>query len=381
MSDIENIIIVGAGPGGLYLSALLHQAGVGHTLLEAGDTNMIRGFDVILHHQFFTIAKELGITKSELHTIEARHEFIMKRTGKNIMRIDMYDEPMNSVRRSNIIDVLLSRTDEKYIKRNVKIIDVIEHKDYVELKDMGGKIYKARYVIGSDGMNSIVRNRLFKRGTVHSVYSALYFFVNGGPHCSITSCVSGGVHNVLFPNSDGKSVLYVATKNKCDPNISPLENLKNISTDNEEVKYLLKHIDTNANSLLTLIRRTNLFKFARGRVALIGDAAHGETPLLGLGTTMAIADASTINNLLVQAFKNKTLSYYQAEKISNKYYYDRVNKVKQLHRLTTMFEYIFGFLPPRLDSIREKFFIIFAPILKMLFRYLRMRIRRSMERQ
>merc|ERR1712157_663912 len=80
------------------------------------------------------------------------------------------------------------------------------------------------------------------------------------------------------------------------------EFLDKIMDDNKLVRLLVKDAPASGITRAGLFDRKNLnLPFADGRVALLGDAAHPQSPMMGQGANMAIVDAYVVTQRIIIA--------------------------------------------------------------------------------
>ena len=197
-----------------------------------------------------------------------------------------------------------ARTARQTNRLDHRFVGVIRSDDEVELAfvDRSGreKRVTADVAVGADGIHSVVRNHVV--ATIEPRFSGLCAFrcLVPGPtpgdrssaRANTLARPSPGRHFVHYPISRGRLVNLVA--------IAPAGNWRtNTWTDDGEVSDLLREFETWDGRLRQLIvsatetkrwalyDREPLERWTKGRITLLGDAAHAMLPFLAQGAAQA----------------------------------------------------------------------------------------------
>ena len=195
----------------------------------------------------------------------------------------------------------------------------------VTLTFADGTTADADIVIGCDGVKSRTRNVLFDAQTAAPRFTGQYAYRLLVPMDRAVEALGAtlaqnghlylgyGSYIVTYPVEHGKLMNLVAQKSSSGawpsdkPWIAPVtreEMLQDFKGWSDKLLALLGRVERPEQWALFEI--AELPKFWKGRVCLMGDAAHSTTPHLGAGSGMAFEDAYVLSNLLGMYFERAT---------------------------------------------------------------------------
>ncbi len=327
-------IVIGAGIGGLTLALALHRAGIGARVFESAVAIRPVGLGInLLPHatrELSTLGLEEALTKLAVTTREA---VFFNRFGQLIHREPLgrfagYEWPQLSIHRGDLQDVLLeavtARLGAKRLLTGWKCTRVEADGDcaIAHCVDAGTgaalEPQRADVVVGCDGLHSTVRKQLHP-GEGEPVYSGVNAWrgVTRWP-----AFLSGGSFVRAGWLAHGKLVAY-PVRDRIDANGRQLVNwLAEIETprykkrdwnrpgrledfigafedwrfDWLDVPAFLRAADTVLE--FPMVDQDPLPWWSRGRVTLLGDAAHPMVPRGSNGAGQAIIDARVLAECL-----------------------------------------------------------------------------------
>jgi 2-polyprenyl-6-methoxyphenol hydroxylase-like FAD-dependent oxidoreductase len=334
MASKPRVVIVGAGIGGLTLALCLHRAGIGCRVYEASAQIRPLGVGVnILPHASQVLAG-LGLdTAIERVAVQTREAVFFNRFGQLI-----YDEPLGrfagypyaqySIHRGDLqkvlLDAVVDRIGADAVVTASRCVAIDDDADGVSVQlenpRTGAALsaQRADVVVGCDGLHSTVR-KLLHPGEGPPLYSGVNMWRGvtvSPPMLSGASMVRAGWLKT------GKMVIY-PIRNDVDASghqlvnwVAELETPRHTQRDwtrtgNIEdfigafadwqfdwldVPELISHAETILE--FPMVDQDPLPWWSRGRMTLLGDAAHPMYPRGSNGAGQAILDARTLAKAL-----------------------------------------------------------------------------------
>jgi 2-polyprenyl-6-methoxyphenol hydroxylase-like FAD-dependent oxidoreductase len=315
----ENVVIAGAGIGGLTAAIALHARGIDATVIERADLRPLGvGINLLPHAVRDLYRLGLGDELARISVAPAAIAYY-DTDGTLLFReprgIDGgYGYPQYSVHRGRLQMLLLSalrdRLGANTVHDSCELFGFDESEPLVRVHTSAGDI-DSRALVGADGIHSTVR-RLLHREPDPLLWSGLRMFrgaVDGDPFLDgrTMSIVKGanGVDLVVYPIGDGQ-INWVVMLPEAQPGPLPCDARWNHPGDRSEV---LRHLDrwrlgwldaadmvcrTEPVLEYPMVDRDVLEWWGRGRVTLLGDAAHPMYPVGANGGSQAIVDATVL---------------------------------------------------------------------------------------
>ncbi|MGH6741374.1 MAG: FAD-dependent monooxygenase, partial [Bradyrhizobium sp.] len=312
MSSKIGIAVVGGGLAGLAATQALRTFGATAQVFEAAPSLGEIGAAVNASPQAVKALQAIGVG-DKLAAVGHRSPGIYTRnmqTGEflefndRFKLAERYGAPYYSFHRADLLDALASGLDLCAIHLGHRLTGVEEKNDCVALAFDNGARVEAEYVIGADGVRSVVRQSLYGADnptyTGQMVWRALL-------NCSDvprdvlepmghTQWVGPGCHFLAYQIRRGKFV-NIVTQQDTDKWV---EEGWSIRGDPDEMRSSFPNPEPRLEKLLGIVTECSkwgLFtrpltqNWGRGRVQLIGDAAHAMLPNAGQGACQAFEDA------------------------------------------------------------------------------------------
>jgi salicylate hydroxylase len=236
---------------------------------------------------------------------------------------EAYGAPYYSFHRADLMECLASGLDRDAVHLGHRLTGLEEHDDRVILSFANGARIEAAYLIGADGVRSVVRQALYGADnptyTGQMVWRALLNAETVPPEAlepyGHTQWVGPGCHFIGYYIRGGKLVNIVTQQ---DTN-QWVEEGWSIRGDPEEMRLSFPNSEPRLAKLLSVITacsKWGLFtrpitnNWGRRRIQLIGDAAHAMIPSVGQGACQAFEDSYALSRWLeacpdpVEAFAN-----------------------------------------------------------------------------
>lgn len=348
------VIVVGGGVGGLTAALRLHQAGVECEIYEQTDQIRELGVGINLLPHAVTELAELGLLERlDRDAIRTRELFYTHRLGQEILRkpcgIDAgFALPQFSVHRGRLQAVLLRAVRERLgsgaVRTGHRLVDFTQDAAGVRARfvDRPGRAFapaRGDVLVAADGIHSAVRSILFPdEGPPRWNGMMLWRGATDWPRFASgrSMIVAGGTAAklVVYPIAEGHAEgtaltnwgICVPTGQPGDP--PPRRQDWSRPADPAELETHLHHFQLPHLDHAALIRATAAsFEFpmcdrdplpflTRGRVTLLGDAAHPMYPMGSNGAAQAILDATSLTRHLARhADPAEGLQAYQDERL------------------------------------------------------------------
>jgi salicylate hydroxylase len=320
----EPVLIVGGGIGGLTAALALARQGIPSQLVEQAAEFKEIGAGIQLGPNVFWMFEKLGLIEpiSALAVFPENLVMLDSITGEEVTRISLGDafrkkfhHPYALIHRADLHNVLLDAARKSNLIRldaSQKIVAVDETNGGVKAKTASGKDYRGAALIGADGLWSTIREIVVGDGKPkpagHITYRAVlprdeipeqYRWRN------MTFWAGEKVHFVLYPLRTGELYNLVAVfhsnryEEGWDSYGDPAELHERFAQTCAPVRALLNKIES--WRMWVLCDRPPIKEWSRGRITLLGDAAHPMLQYLAQGAAMAIEDAVCLADQAVAA--------------------------------------------------------------------------------
>lgn len=279
--------IIGGGPGGLAAAIALRRAGWAVTVFEQAPEFSERGSAVILPVNGIAALGALGLGDAiRAHRVPDGMSQTRTSRGRTLLRSKFSEATgypgMTSIARSDLVALLADALPPGSVRTGVRV-DAVHESGLVETESDTDHF---DLVVAADGVNSVVRRRLWP-GTAlrHTGITVWRWIVDASPPDFAGFVWGPGGDVGVFPMPGDRTMVYAAGR----PGIDDLSYFADWT---DPVPRLIAAADR--------IVRNEVIDFpvprslVRGRVALLGDAAHAMMPSLGQGTSIALEDAVTL---------------------------------------------------------------------------------------
>lgn len=326
-----NVLIVGGGIGGLAAMQLLQKDGHEVILIEKNSALRAEGAGIMLGINAVKILSSMGLGDETLRRGNSLQSFNMVDSrGRVIGQSDAgFMESQTgyktiAIHRAELHAALSQGLSEQNIRLNSELTGLWEHEDKVLVTYSTGETESFDLVIVADGIYSSTRKLLGLATQLrYAGYTCWRFVIDRPESVSVDRGYEywgEGKRFGVVPLGDNKLYCF-ATVNAAQGD----QQYKSMRV--AEFKELFSDFAGDIPSILQVLGddlcliHNDLYDqqsitMRKGRVALLGDAAHAATPNMGQGAGMALEDAYVLSqNLQKSASVDEALSTYEKRRL------------------------------------------------------------------
>ena len=309
-------IVVGGGIGGLSLAHELSIVGLPVVVLERAPKLATVGAGIIMNPNAMGVLEANGLAAS----VRSRSApYLARETldhrGRPLARRDyrpLYADGRLAVgallHRAHLQECLHDGLPPGVIHLDARIVALDAGPDGVRVETEGGETFTGDVLVGADGIRSSVRARFFGAGEPEYLGYRSHRFVvpnrDGLEH--FTEFLGHGRRVGLVPIGGGQLYVWTTFNSPRESRAWALESAEALPAAFDEfsdsrVRRAFGALASTDGVVCTDIEEVQRTSWARGRVALLGDAAHALTPNMGQGAGMAMEDAAVLAGELMRA--------------------------------------------------------------------------------
>lgn len=339
---MARIVIVGAGIGGLAASLALAKRGIDALVLEQAPRIEAVGAGIQLSPNATRILHWFGLEEEmSAWGVEPAGLAIRSHEGKMLVEAPLGPEaretfgyPYYHAHRADLLDGLLRRQPPGRVRLGAKVVSMEGRR--LTLAD--GETVEADIVIGADGIHSPVRRHLFGTGNArHSGSVAWRALVPAERLADLDIPRESGVWwgpdacMVRYWVSAGRLMNWIAiarTDRETPESWSRLGRVEDAAEAMAPFPPTVTRMVERTETVheWALFDREGLPAWTRGRVTLLGDAAHAMMPYHAQGAAMSLEDAWVLAGCLAEDMGEGGLARYEASRR------DRANRVQAWSR-------------------------------------------------
>jgi len=341
-------IIIGAGIGGLNCAIALEKLGIEIEVFEAVTEVKAVGAGIWMASNAMQVFGHLGFADAVIREgVELQSIGVTDRHLKPIQLMPMepikerFKYGITAIHRARLHQLLIQQLKSReQLHLGKRLLRIEDDGELVTAHFADGSTAVGDFLIGADGIHSVVREQLFPnesqykysgqtcwRGVVDyelsdSMTDATYEAWGGKVRLGVSSIGHGQTY--WF------AVKKTAENGKDNPNTLKELLLQDFSKFASPLPEILE-----ATAIENIVRNdignmSPLKKWAKGRVCLIGDAAHSMTPNMGQGGGQAVEDAYVLAKLFKKSdFKDPQPLFilFQAARIKKVSFIIRMSKM------------------------------------------------------
>lgn len=314
MAAVSNVLIVGAGPAGLSSAIALRRAGIEVEIVERSPTRDVPGAELMVGGSFLRtldtlqVAErcvEVGIGLDRTRLCAADGQVLGEVAMPRVARSDL---PLAAgITRNNLLGILLDTAEAvgSVVRHGTTIDDIKNNERQIGVVFSDGRSGSYDLVVGADGVRSTVRSLVMPgapqpRYTGQGVWRArvprtgdpmlaVFFgarskagFITVSDEFQYVFCVVNAPNPERLPEGRFPELLREVLAEYG----GVMDEVREQIRDRGQIYY---------SGLVSLILPA---PWHRGRVLLIGDAAHACTPHLAYGAGIAVEDGVVLGEVL-----------------------------------------------------------------------------------
>lgn len=322
-------IIIGAGIGGLATAIALQQRGINVHVYEQADEIREVGAGLVMAANAMQVLDWLGLAETVQQKGWPLHRaLIIRSNGIPVQTVDVdalaqqYGFGMTVINRGQLQKTLLATLPSNCVRTAKRLTDLCDDGQRVRATFADGSVVEGDFLIGADGIRSAVRRQLMDDQPLRYSRQTCWRTIIDYPLLADVQNTSfeywgleAGLRVGLVPLSANQVYTYVTAKAPAGQRDEPgqvLPTLRNLAKPlGTAVTNILERIDESRVFRADLYDLLTLPSWSRGRVTLLGDAAHATTPNLGQGACQAIEDAWAVATCLSQYEPAQAFAHYE----------------------------------------------------------------------
>jgi 2-polyprenyl-6-methoxyphenol hydroxylase-like FAD-dependent oxidoreductase len=320
-------LIVGAGIGGLAAAIALRQSAIDVEVFEQADSIQEVGAGISLWANAIEALDAIGVggairaasveyTVGGLRTADG--SVLTQVSTDELVRV--FGTPVVVLHRADLVASLLRTLPPGTLSLGSRCLSVRQDDRSVTVQMADGRTASGDLLIGADGLNSVVRAALHGQHPPAYAGCTAWRAVVPFDTTTIRASESWGGGNLFgqVPISGNRVYWYAAKRAPAGerPPAAKAELLRLFGNWHEPIGALIDAAHESAILQNDIFDRAPLRAWGKGRITLLGDAAHPMTPFLGQGGCQALEDAVVLGRRLRCASDlPAALRAYEAERI------------------------------------------------------------------
>ena len=328
---VKSVAVVGGGIGGLCAAVALRRAGAEAVVYEQAESLGEVGAGLTVWGNAVGVLRRLGLADellrrgAKIRRAEARTSGGRTLAASNPEELErLTGEPAVAVHRADLHGLLVSALPRDAVRLGARCAGFAQEEGGVTVSFEDGRTHRADLLVGADGINSVIRRRLFPEVKVrYAGYASWRGVVRAEDLAAVgttSESLGRGSRFGIVPLGGGRVYWYATANTPEGLTQEPEERkaflLRRFAGWHAPVERLVDATPAGAILLNDIEDIEPMRSWHEGRVVLLGDAAHPTTPNMGQGACMAIESAHTLARCLdAERGAEAALARYERERM------------------------------------------------------------------
>lgn len=313
---VLDVLIVGAGPTGLATAAALQRGGVTPMLVDKLAVGQNTSRAAVIHAHTLEVLEQLGVAQRLIQEGIKLTRFSVRDRDASLLRLDFAGLPSRFAHLlmipQNVTERILGESLAERgldVHRGWRLDGLVERGDVVRVSlttPEGPRTVHARYVVGADGMHSLVREaagisfpgRRYEESFVLADVDmdwplgreeVMLFFSPAG--LVVVAPLPGGSFRIVATLEGAPEHPEVADIQALLDERGPRQDRARVERVHWGSRFFVHHRVAD--------------HYRRGRFLLVGDSAHVHSPAGGQGMNTGIVDACVLGRLLADVVQGR----------------------------------------------------------------------------
>lgn len=362
MKQEATIAVVGAGLGGAAAARLLQQAGYKTKVFDQAPVFSRLGAGIQMGPNVMRVADKMGLER-QICMIGCEPDFWFSRdavTGEYLSRIPLgqsaverFGKPYVTIHRGDLHSLLINTLDPETLRFGKTLVDIEETPQDVILHFADGTTDRAALVVGGDGIDSKLREKLLGREEpTYSGWVAHRALIRGESlkkyDMVFEDCVKWWSRDTEDESVDRHMMVYNTRGDRSEyyyvtgvPEPEWNHGTSHVPSSPAEMRIAFHDYHPIVQAMVdetTEVTKWPLYErkpqalWHRGRVVLLGDACHPMRPHMAQGAGMAIEDAAMLVRCLDEV---GTADYEDAFELYRANRFERASRVQKVSHENT----------------------------------------------
>jgi 2-polyprenyl-6-methoxyphenol hydroxylase-like FAD-dependent oxidoreductase len=330
-NNVSDVVIAGAGIGGLTLAVALQRRGIRVRVFERANQLTAAGAGIALPANGVKALQKLHLDQAVKRAgMVVERAVILDSRGRELgSEVDLTDvyrsmgASLVALHRGRLHAVLLDAVGDTVVTTGTRVASFEQDRGSVHVALMDGQRIDAGLLVGADGLHSSVRTQLI--GTDKPVYSGYTSWRGVTPSNTVTlphrtsESWGRGERFGIVPIGLGEIYWFAVANSPPDGEDIDVrrELMTRFGSWHEPVAAIIEATPPDRILRTDICDRDPIARWHAGRVVLLGDAAHPMTPNLGQGAGQAIEDAVVLDECLAASSSiEEALTHYEQRRVA-----------------------------------------------------------------